>query len=53
MVKMRHRPRKTNEKWHERWRPRFMGRPGPTVTGEPMEVRAAGESFSYDPRPLS
>ena len=52
-MKMRHRPRQSFEKWHERWRPRFTGRPGPTVTGLPLEIKAVGEFFSSDPRSLS
>lgn len=38
-MKMRHRPRQANEKWHERWRPRFTNRPGPTIMGHPLEVK--------------
>lgn len=45
VVAARHRARGSNEKWHERWRPRFTGRPGPTITCRGIEVKARGDHF--------
>ena len=52
-TKLRHTTRRPGTRWHERWRPRFDKRPGPTVVSCPLEVRAVGQCFDFDPRALS